>query len=263
MSRKHSIWLVLVLMTLPAVPGQAEETADDVIAHYVETIGGEEALKAVETMRMSGTMSMSGMQAPMTIEQKRPNKFRMEMEIQGMKIIQAFDGEKAWGVMPMMGTTEPELLSEDLQNQLEGQAEFDGPLVDYKEKGHQVELVGKEEVEGTEAYKLKVTRKNGDVVDVYLDTEYYLPFQMRAKVNMQGNEVNVTTKLGDYQEIGGILVPHSYEQVFEGVPAGANMTFDKVEVNVGVDDARFTLPAKEEAKEEGKEEGKEEEKEEG
>ena len=244
MSKKHSVWLVL--MALLAVPGQAEETVDDIIAHNLETIGGEEALKAVETMRMTGTMSMGGMQVPVTIEQKRPGKFRMEMEMQGMKIVTAYDGEQAWGVMPMMGKTEPELLGEDQRKQIENRSEFDGPLVDYKEKGNQVELVGKEDVEGTEAYKLKVTRKSGDVEYVYLDTEYFLPFQTEARISMQGNETNVTVKLGDYQEVGGILMPYSIEQVLEGAPTGANMTFDKIEVNVGIDDSKFTLPAKEE-----------------
>jgi len=254
MIKKHFVWLVL--MALLAVPGQAEETVDDIIAHHVETIGGKDALKAVTTMRMTGTMSMGGMQVPVTIEQKRPRMFRMEMEMQGMKIITAYDGEKAWGVMPMMGKTEPELLGEDQRKQMESQSEFDGPLVDYEEKGNQVELVGKEDVEGTEAYKLKVTRKSGDVMYLYLDTEYFLPFQTEARISMQGNEMNVTTKLGDYQEVGGILVPYSFEQVFEGAPTGANVTFDKVEVNVDIDDTKFTLPEKKEAKEEeGQKEG--------
>jgi len=254
MIKKQFMWLAA--LALLAVPGQAEETVDDIIAHHVETIGGKDALKAVKTMRMTGTMSMGGMQVPVTIEQKRPRMIRMEMEMQGMKIITAYDGERAWGVMPMMGKTEPELLSEDQRKQMENQGEFDGPLVDYKEKGNQVELVGKEDVEGTEAYKLKVTRKSGDVVYLYLDTEYFLPFQTETRITMQGNEMNVTTKLGDYQEVGGILVPHSVEQVFEGAPAGANITFDKVEVNVDIDDSTFALPEKKEAnEEEGQKEG--------
>lgn len=250
MTVKHYLWLVL--LALLVVPVQAEESVDDIIAHHVETLGGREALDAVKSMRISGTMSMGGMEAPVTIEQKRPHSFRMEMEMQGMRIITAYDGAKAWGVMPMMGKTEPELLSEDQRKQLESQSEFDGPLVDYKEKGHQVELVGKEDVEGTEAYKLKVTRGNGDVVYYFLDSEYYLPFQTQARIKVQGNEVNVTTKLGDYKEVGGILVPHSYEQSFEGVPQGASMTFQQIEVNVEIDDQQFAMPEKEE-KEEGKE----------
>lgn len=256
MFKKHSVWLVLVLLALPAVPGHAEETVDDIIAAYVETIGGAQAVKAAQSKRMAGTMSMAGTQAPVNIEQKRPQKFRQEIEIQGMTMITAFDGEQAWGVMPMMGKTEAELLGEDQRKLIEVQSDFDGALVDYKEKGHQVELVAKEEVEGTEAYKLKVTMKNGSVLYMYLDTEYYLPFQIQSRIKIQGNEANVTVKLGDYKEVGGILMPYSVEQLIEGAPAGINLTFDKIETNVEVDDARFAMPVKEEAKEEGeKQEG--------
>lgn len=251
--KKHYLWPLL--LALLVVPAQAEESVDDIIAHHIETLGGEEALDAVHSMRISGKMNMGGMEVPMTIEQKRPDKVRMDMQIQGMTMTRAYDGEHAWGVMPMMGQTEPDLLGEDERKQLVEMSEFDGPLVDYKEKGHQVELLGKEEVEGTEAYKLKVTRSSGDVIYYYLDSEYYLPFQTESRMKMQGNEIKVTTKLGDYQEVGGILMPYSFEQIFEGAPAGANMQIEKIDVNIELDDSKFTMPPKEEKKEADAQEG--------
>lgn len=241
MFKKQFVWFLL--SALLVVPAMAQDmTADEIIAKYIETRGGMDALKAVKSARMSANISMAGMEMAISMVFKRPNMIRVDTEVQGMTVVQAYDGETGWAIMPMMGSPEPSKLPEDQLKQMREQSDFDGPLVDYKEKGHTVELVGKEDVEGTEAYKLKLTKKNGDVVNYYLDSEYFLVFKQEGRTNMQGMEVNATTNISDYKEVGDIVLPHSTEIIAEGAPAGVVITVNDVELNVDVDESQFAFP---------------------
>jgi hypothetical protein len=141
------------------------------------------------------------------------------------------------------------------------QADFDGPLMDYAEKGHTVELVGVEEVDGTEAYKLRVTRKDGDIDDLYVDTEYFMVFKSESKRTIQGQEIEVSTVIGDYKEVGPVIMPHSLEMSGGGGMGGQVITFDKIELGVEMADDHFTMPepAPAEEAEETEEEAAEEE----
>ncbi|MCP4897008.1 MAG: hypothetical protein GY906_08535 [bacterium] len=217
---------------------------EEVLATHHETIGGEEAWLDVQTVSMSGTMRMGGgqMEAPFSIEFKRPMKVRLEFTVQGMTGIQAYDGETGWSVMPFMGKTDPEEMAEDQLKEIKEQAEFDGLLINYEEKGHTVELVGEEEIEGTPAYKLKVTKENGDVVFTYLDTDYCLEFMNVTKREVQGNEVEITNAIGDYKEVEGLIFAHSIEVAFGDQPAAQEIIIDKIELGKEISDDRFTMP---------------------
>lgn len=241
--RTVALMLFLAPLCCPAVVGADEpKTADDVIAKYIEAIGGREKLDSVKSMRVTGkTVVGGGMEAPLTVEFKRPNKVRVEFSFQGMTGVQAFDGETGWSIMPFMGRTDPEKMPPDQLKMIDDQADMDGPLVDYKKKGHEVELVGKDDIEGTEAYKLKITKKDGAVEYHFLDAEYFLPIQVKGKYKMQGTELEYTVVPGDYKEVNGLLFAHSIEQRM-GAMGGTTMTFEKVEINVKLDDDRFTMP---------------------
>lgn len=267
MSRKAtSFWILLCVPFCWAIPASADElkTVDEVIAKHIEAMGGREKLDAVKSVKMSGKMTMpGGMEAPLTIELKRPNQVRVEFIFQGMTGVQAFDGKTGWFVMPFSGRTDPEKMSSDQVKQIEDQADFEGPLVDYKKKGHKVELIGKDEIEGADVYKLKVTKKSGDVEYHYLDAEFFLTIQMKGKYKFQGTEIEYEVVIGDYKEVDGLMVPHSLEQRMGGM-GGNTMTFDKTEFNVKIPDERFTMPEikKEETpkKDTGREEKKKPEK---
>ena len=220
------------------------KTADEVIAKYVEAIGGRAKLDAIKTLRATGKMILGGgmMEAAFSREHKRPNRFRMDFTFQGMTGTRAFDGTQGWSVAPFAGKTEPEKMSADDVKEMEDQIDFEGPLVDYKKKGHQVELVGQEEIAGTQTYKLKVTKKNGNVEYHFLDAEHFIPIKVKGKHQIQGTEIDSETTLSDYKEVGGILMPHSLEQAM-GDMGGASMVFDKIEANVDLPDSRFAMPA--------------------
>ena len=180
-------------------------------------------------MRMGGGAA-GAMEMPFTVEFKKPNMIRLEFTMQGMTAVQAFDGEIGWAILPFLGKTEAEEMAEDQVKQLKDQADFEGVLVNYKEKGHTVELVGQEEVDGTPAYKLKVTRADGDVDYLYLDEEYFVEFKIEATREVQGNEVTISTVLGDYKEVDGLLFAHSMEMAFGGGEAQQVITIETIEL---------------------------------
>ncbi len=240
MLRKALLGLVAGATLVAPAPAQ---TVDEVIAKANEARGGLEKMKAVQSIRMKGKMTMGpGLEAPITIEMKRPRNARMEFTLQGMTGVQAYDGQQAWGISPM-GSQKPEPLPPEMAKDLDNQSDIDGPLVDYKAKGHQVELIGKEKVEGSDAWKLKVTLKSGDVQYVFLDADSHLEIRNESKRTIRGSEVELETTIGDYKEAGGLLWPHSIQSGAKGRPEKQSFAFESIEVNPALDDARFKMPA--------------------
>jgi len=242
MRRTILLGAVLALLVLPVV---AEDlTLDQVLAKHYDALGGLDAIKGMESATFEGKMAMGpGADAPFKMYFKRPMKVRLEFTMQGMTGIQAYDGETAWMIMPFMGKSDPEVMADDQAKNMQEQADVDGPLVDWQEKGHKVELIGLEDVEGTEAYKIKVDLANGDVRYHYLDSEYFITIKQEGKTMMQGNEVEFETVLSDYKEVDGLMFPHSIDSKPKGAPAGQVITIDQIEVNVEVADDLFTMPA--------------------
>ncbi len=221
------------------------QTVDELIEKNIQARGGREKIKAVQSIRYTGKMMVGpGMEAPFVRESARPNKMRMEFTIQGMTAVQTFDGTNAWALMPFLGKKEAEAMSADELKEVEDQADIDGPLVDYKEKGHTVELIGKEDIEGTPAYKLKVTKKNGGVDFTYLDAENFLEIKGTSKRTVRGQDLEFETALGDYKEVDGVLYPYSIEQKAKGGSgSGFAVTIDKIETNPTLSAERFSKPA--------------------
>jgi outer membrane lipoprotein-sorting protein len=241
MIRKTFAWLLVAGLAGAAVQAQ---TADEIIAKNIEARGGKDKIKSVQSIRMTGKIAMGqGMEAPISMEVARPNKLRMEFTMQGMTGIQAYDGKTGWSVMPFLGKKDPETMSADEIKQTEDQADLDGVLVDYKEKGHQIEYAGKEDVEGTPAHKLKVTKKNGDVVMVYIDAESYMNIKEAGKINIRGQEIENEVTFSDFKPVEGVVFPFSLEQKPKGAPAGTVITISKIEVNPTLDASRFSMPA--------------------
>jgi outer membrane lipoprotein-sorting protein len=242
MLRKTSLLAFAAVLSVAAAQAQ---TVDEIIAKNLEARGGKDKIGAVQSARFTGRMTLGeGMEAPIVLVWRRPNLVRMEFTIQGMTAVQAYDGKNGWAVMPFMGKKDPEPMSADELKDVEDMGDlFEGPLYNYAAKGHQVELLGKEDVEGTPAYKLKLTKKNGDVVTMYLDADAYLEIKSEGKSNRRGQEIEFESSEGDYKEVEGILFAHSMEQKPKGAPAGQTITVDKVELNVDLPDSHFAMPA--------------------
>jgi hypothetical protein len=233
---------VAALLVTGAVSAQ-DLTLDQVLARHYEAIGGLDNWKNLQTMRATGrVMLMPGAEAPFVLTVMRPFKMRAEFTFQGMTGVQAYDGTTAWMIMPFTGKTEPEPMPPEMSKDVIEQADIDGPLIGYAEEGHQIELVGRVEVEGTQAYQLKVTLKSGDVQDYYLDAEYFVPIKVDGSRTAQGTTVDYETILSDYKEVGGLMMAHAIEAKPKGAPSGQVITFDTVEINIPVDEGIFVMP---------------------
>lgn len=241
MLRKTFACLLVAGLAGAAVQAQ---TADELIEKNLQATGGRQKIEAVKSFRMTGKMvAPQGMEIPMVMEYKQPDKIRTEATLQGMTMIQALSGKEGWMVAPFMGKKDPEKMSADDVKQAEEQLDSFDMLTKYKEKGHTIEYAGKEDIEGTPAYKLKVTKKNGDISYLYLDSESYLLVRTSGKTNIQGQTVESDTTLGDYKPVEGVLYPHSIETQLKGMPGKMTMTFSKIEINPALDDSRFAMPA--------------------
>src|SRR5438093_9306889 len=226
-----------------ALPAMAQ-SADDVIAKYVRAIGGLDKVRAVTTLRRAGKfIGSGGFEAAVTQENKRAGLVREEFLLQDLTGVNAYDGRTGWKIQPWQGKKDPEPLGEEEMKSIIEDADFDGPLVDYASKGNKVEYVGTEPVEGTDAYKLKVTLKNGDVLYYYMDTDYYVPIKIDTKRMVRGEEREYETSLGDYKAAGGWYLPYSYDTNAKGSPFKQKVTYEKVEVNLPLADNRFVEPA--------------------
>jgi len=203
---------------------------DEILAKHYEAIGGDHH-QQVQTMRMDGRSVMGGMETPYTRYSKRPNKVLLEIQVPGMTGVQAFDGEVAWAYMPFMGQTVPAAMSaSETQAVLEG-SEFDGPLVNAAQKGHEVKLIGTEAVNGREAYVLEVTLKTDGVQTHYVDTE---TFYVTRAVSAQGESLFL-----HYRLIEGHPLPSVIEMM--GPMGEQTIYVDHVEFDVEIDDKAFRM----------------------
>jgi len=241
MSRKPFLFASLVVLLTPILPAQ---TVDEIIAKNIQARGGVDKIKAVQSVRSSGTMSLGpGIEAPGSLVQKRPNMARLEFTVQGLTAIQAYDGKDAWQIMPFTGKKDPELMSADEKKEMEEDADIDGDLVDYASKGSKVELLGKDKVEGSDTYKLKVSLKNGDIKTIYLDADSFLEIKEETKRTVRGTEREIESSLGDYKEVNGLMFPFAIESGLKGSEEKEKLTLSKIELNVPVDDSIFKMPA--------------------
>jgi hypothetical protein len=233
----------IVGLALLAMPVSAQ-TADEIIAKYIKTIGGAEKIEAIKTLRRTGKFTGGGgFEAIFIKENKRPQMTREEFLIQGMTGVTAYDGKTGWKIQPWQGKKDAEPLGEDELKGIQESADFDGPLINYRQKGNKVEFAGAEPVEGTDAFKLKVTLKNGDVRYYFMDTDYYVPIKIEYKMMVRGAEQELESSLGDYKEVAGVYLPHSIESGVKGSPNRTQITFEKIEANVALDDSKFKQPS--------------------
>jgi len=235
---------VAVLFFLIAAVTYAQ-TVDEIIGNNLKARGGKEKISNIKTLKMTGNIDIGPeMKAPFTIYFKNGNQFHFEMELQGMKMVQALSGDSGWYINPFGGKTEPERMSSDQVKDSKDQADFTGPLFDYKAKGSTVELIGKEDMEGTDTYKLKVTKKDGDVSYIYLDATTFLQLKESSKHKFNDKEIEAAELSSNYKSVDGIMFPFAMEQrAGDDASQGQTLNLLTVEVNPKIDDSLFKMPA--------------------
>jgi hypothetical protein len=238
-------FLLVVVIGLCLNLVAAAQSADELVQKNIEAKGGLERIKALKSVRMTGRFDGGGgFQAEVGQENMRPNLVRETFSLQGMTAVQAYDGSAGWQIRPFGGRKEPQLLGEDDMRDLLIDADFDGPLVDYKEKGNTVEYLGHDIVDGDDALRLKVTLKNGDIVYYYLDPDAFIEIRKEVQEFIRGQVRETVTDLGSYKPVAGVMFPFSVSSGPKNDPTNRQtVTYEKIEANVPLDNSLFAVPA--------------------
>jgi outer membrane lipoprotein-sorting protein len=237
--------LTLTLMPVFATSLFAQEapTVEEIAKTYIENMGGVDAMKAVKATTVKGKASMQGMEFPITITASEGDMQHVEINVQGQKIIQAYDGETAWQIMPFAGITEPTEMSEEEAEQMKD-TRFLSEFIDSEERGFTLESAESKEVEGTPTYGVRVTNETGYDHIWYFDTEYMIPVMMTSQVK-SGPQKGSTmeTYMSDYQEVEGLMIPMFMEVKFDGATV-QKITMSEVIINPEIDKTMFSIPKK-------------------
>ena len=271
MAKKSKTVAVLVTLAVAAVAfvlldnqfgltGGFGRVVDGLIARNVEARGGADAWRAVNSLRVSGQMDLGqGMHVPYTIEQKRPGKMCIEFEFDGDLATQCVSGQSGWKVLPYLGRTRPEPMTDIEFREMADTAEIDGLLLDAARRGHDITLAGKAMINGHETFKLEVamprnrtaqqpcvdevTMPRGARRWIYLDAETALEVKLETMRSRNGREHLVETWYSDWRESDGLLMPHRQDSMAEGNREMHWLTVERVTVNPAIDDQRFARPA--------------------
>jgi hypothetical protein len=232
----------LLLAAVSAFVLQAQ-TAEELVQKNTLAKGGIEKIKSVKTYRMTGRMQQGSFSAEVGRDAMAPDLIRETLTIQGMTEIDAYDGTVGWKISPFQGRKDPELMGEDELRPLLEEGDFYGPLVDYQAKGNKIEYLGHDTVEGDDAYKLKVTLKNGDIAYYYLDPETFLEIRVENVRFIRGAVREDFSEPGSYKLVGGVYYPFSFESGSKQNPGeNTKITVDRIEVNVPLDKRHFQMP---------------------
>jgi outer membrane lipoprotein-sorting protein len=239
--------LVATLASLAWTASASALTADEIIARNVAARGGAAQLKALTSLRRVGHVVTPGANIELSIMQlsRRPDQFRQEQTLQGLTQIRAWDGREGWQVRPFEGRKDPARMSVDEAKSLRLAADFETPLVDYRQKGHSVEYLGTDDVDGTPAYKLRVKLKWGDEITYWIDPDTWMIIRGLRRQFQRGAEQVTEIDYGEYERVGGVYVPMTEEfgPKDSDSTQKQKVVFESAEANVSVDPAVFSFPA--------------------
>lgn len=210
------------------------QTADEIVDKHVAAIGGKDAWKKITSVRQEGSMQVQGAEVALTITVVHNKGMRQDIAVMGMNGYQIMTPAAGWSYMPFQGQTAPEPVTAEMLKESADSYDAQGTLVDYKTKGHTVEFLGKEDIDGIEALKLRVTQKSGKVETLFIDPTSYYVIRSVSKQKANGQEMEVVTNLSNYKKTPeGIVLPMSLVLPF------GELTINKVEVNKPVDEKIF------------------------
>lgn len=237
---KKSILTIAAIIVAVVFNSSQAQSLDDILAKHFKAVG-QDKLVAAKTIVVNAKVSQMGMDMPLEMKIKKPNKFLVSIEMQGQKMIQAFDGEKGWTIAPWI-SSEPQDLAGDQLAQLQQQTNLEGELYNYKQKGSTAEFAGKVNIDGKDAYRIKLTTKDGNTKDYFIDAETYYVSKVKASIENGGQTVNVEQNMSDYKTFNGITMP---TKITSKLPTGnLEMVFEDVKFNENLDDSTFKRPSK-------------------
>lgn len=229
-----NLYLPCLVLLLASGPLHAAAfTADQLVAKNLDARGGADKLRAITSQHVLGKARLGGgLEAKTESWAIAPGQWRDEFSLQGLTAVEAWDGKQAWAINPFEGRRDPQKLTPDDAKEMIESADFAGPLLDYKAKGSRVEYLGTEDIDGTDAHKLRVTFKNKDSWVVYLDPDQFLEIRIVAHRMVRGQERVSTTDVGEYEKVDGIYFPFEI----------GNNHVDTMTLNPKIDPAQFAEP---------------------
>jgi outer membrane lipoprotein-sorting protein len=239
---KSKVIYVTLFWLLPL--GAAAQTPDYILDRAIAARGGLDKIRAVQAERISGHISFGAdAEGPFVVELKRPRKMHMEFTIQGSTMVRVYDGKSAgWANNPFAGKNNPEPMADEELKNISEESDFDGPLVNYKAKGNQIELAGKDKVEGKEAYRLKLTTKNGDVRFYLFDSETFFLLKWEGKRKFKDEDMPVESYFRDYHDVGGLQFAFEIDSGASAEEINQKILIDKIELDPEISDSRFLKP---------------------
>lgn len=222
----------------------AAQTAEELVSKNLTAHGGLDKIRALRSLRMTGKLQQGGFTAQVQLDSMAPDLVRQTFTIMGMSGISAYDGTIGWRIMPFGGRKDPEMLGEDDLRGMQDDSDFYGHLANYREKGNTIEYLGHDTVDGDDAFRLKVTLKNGDIVYYYLDPETFLEIRTESTQFIHGSVRETYSEMGSYKLVNGVYFPFALESGNPRNPGETSkITIDKIEANAPIDAAEFKMPA--------------------
>ncbi len=233
---KNLIFFGLVILILIMVQFAQAQTVDDVLEKYINASGGKEKLAALNSLRMEGSIVVQGAVVSIINTKGHMVGSRTDISVMGTQNYQLVTPVNGWVFMPVMGQAAPEAMPEGQLKFSQNQLDLHGVFVNYKEKGIQVALIGKERVDGSECYKLKTTFKNGNVTDYYIDTQTNQLFKTSFKDIINGQQIDVDTTYSNYKQNAD-----GYWFAYTTTTSHGEINYEKIETNIIVDENIFKV----------------------
>jgi len=239
------IALAALLLALAALaPVARAQTVDEILARHYRASGGLERMKAVRSIRLSGSLSSGpGGEMEFVMEKKRPALWRISLERDSIVTVQGYDGRHGWQSDMASGKPVAHGVSDDAEHDMAEQADFDGPLVDAKAKGVTITFMGRDTTGGSDAWRLKVTDASGLDESYLIDVKTSLLDRIESWHTRHTGESEDETVLSDYRSVEGLMFPFRVSGGVRGSTRRQVMIVRKVELDVKLDDARFRRPA--------------------
>ena len=232
--KKLFVYVALMLPIVLLSLNIQAQTADEIIEKYISAIGGKEKWKQVKSMKVNGFIEVQGIKINFTQQAIHNVGVRVDAEFQGQKIIDITTPTKGWSQNPFGGRSSLQPISEEELKQKLDELDIQDEFIDYAAKGSAVDFLGKDEEDGNEFYKVKMTTKNNNESVYFFDVNTSLIYKEEKTVKQQGQEMKMVTKVFDYKTIPfGIKIPHKSEQM------GQILVTDKIEVNTTIDENIF------------------------
>lgn len=232
--KKVMLYLAFILPVLFLSLNTHAQSADEIIEKYITAIGGKEKWKQVKSMKVNGFIEVQGIKINFSQQAVHNVGVRVDAEFQGQKIIDITTPTKGWSQNPFGGRSSLQPISEEELQQKLDELDIQDEFIDYAAKGSTVEFLGKDEEDGNEFYKLKMTTKNKNESVYFFDVNTSLIYKEEKTLRQQGQEMKMVTKVFDYKTIPfGIKIPHKSEQM------GQILVTDKIEINPTIDENIF------------------------